>query len=232
MNICTLDLVPASVKTRRRYDSPTRRRQAQTTRAAVLHAARDLFTTRGYAQSSVTDIARRAAVSVDTVYASVGRKPQLLLAVHDMILGASDEPLPVEDRDYVRRIRAAGTAEEKIRIYSEALARLLPQTVPLHVALSEAGHREPECRELRASISRRRRANMLRFAAELRGTGRLRGDLSDDQVADLVWSMTSPEYFQLLADGGLTSEQYAALVRDTWTRTLLTAPSDRQDSTA
>ncbi|MDP3893346.1 hypothetical protein [Nocardioides sp.] len=39
------------------------------------------------------------------------------------------------------------------------------------------------------------------FAAELRGTGRLRADRSDDQAADLVWSMNSPEYYRLR--GGL-----------------------------
>ncbi len=210
-----------SVKTRR-YNSPARREQAASTRRAVLVAARALFTTRGYAETSVSDVARRAKVSVDTVYTSVGRKPQLLLAVHDMILGSSEEPLPAEERDYVRRLREAPTAEEKIRLYAEALADLLPRTVPLNLALREAGAREPECRKLRESISRRRRANMGLLAAELRGTGRLRPDLTDEQAADLVWSMNSPEYFQLLTDAGYTPEQYANLVADVWTRTLLT----------
>jgi AcrR family transcriptional regulator len=214
--------VPDSVKTRR-YHSPARRRQAEDTRAAVLRAARALFTTRGYAQTSVTEVARRAQVSVDTVYASVGRKPQLLLAVHDMILGSSDEPVPAEERDYVRRIRQAATAEDKIRLYAEALADLLPHTAPLDLALREAGAGEQECRDLRASISRRRRANMRLFAAELRDTGRLRPDLTDEQAADLVWSMNSPEYYQLITDAGYTPDQYASLAADTWTRTLLTA---------
>ena len=222
MNIARLGRVTDSVKTRR-YHSPTRRQQAEDTRAAVLRAARALFTTRGYAQTSVTEIARRAKVSVDTVYASVGRKPQLLLAVHDMILGSSDEPVPAHERDYVRSIRQAATAEDKIRTYADALADLLPHTAPLDLALREAGAREADCRELRASISRRRRANMHLFAAELRSTGRLRPDLTDEQAADLVWSMNAPEYYQLLADAGYTPDQYTNLVADTWTRTLLTA---------
>lgn len=188
----------------------------------MLRAARDLFTTRGYAETSVADIARHAKVSLDTIYASAGRKPQLLLAVHDMLLGSAQEPVPAEERDYVRRIRAAATAEDKIRVYAEALADLLPRTVPLNLALREAGASEPECRQLRDSISRRRRANMRLFAAELRDTGRLRPDLTDEQAADLVWSMNSPEYFQLLIDAGYTPAQYANLVADAWIRTLLT----------
>jgi AcrR family transcriptional regulator len=205
----------------RRYHSPVRRKQADATRRAVLRAAKALFTKRGYAETSVADIARRAKVSVDTVYASVGRKPQLLLAVHDMILGSSDEPVPAEERDYVRRIRETAAAEDKLRVYAHALADLLPQTGPLNLALREAGTSEPECRALRASLSRRRRANMRLFAAELRATGRLRPDLTDEQAADLVWSMNSPEYFQLLTDAGYTPEQYAGILADVWTHTLL-----------
>jgi hypothetical protein len=59
------------------------------------------------------------------------------------------------------------------------------------------------------------------FAAELRATGRLRPDLTDEQAADLVWSMNSPEYFQLLTDAGYTPEQYAGILADVWTHTLL-----------
>jgi len=220
MNIGNIGRVVHPVKSRK-YDSAVRREQAEATRRSVLRAARELFTTRGYAGTSVADIARRAKVSVDTIYASVGRKPQLLLAVHDMILGSSDEPIPAEERDYVRRIQQAETPEEMIRIYADALAVLLPQTVPLSLALREAGTAHPECLTLWESISRRRRANMRRFAAQLRGTGRVRPDLDDAQVADLVWSMNSPDYFRLLVGAGYSPEAYADLVADTWTRAFL-----------
>lgn len=213
-----------SVK-RRTYDSTGRRAQAAATRRAVLQAARLLLTTRGYARTSVADVAREARVSIDTVYASVGRKPELLLAVHDMLLGSSDDPVPAEARDYVRRIQEAPSAEEKIRVYAVALADVLPKTAPLDLALREAGSTESACRELRSSIAERRRANMLRFAADLRRTGRLRPDLDDRQVADVVWSMNSPEYFRLLVEAGYTARQYADLVTDVWTRTLLSAPA-------
>ena len=62
---------------------------------------------------------------------------------------------------------------------------------------------------------------MLRLAADLRSTGELRDDLTDDDVAHLVWMTNSPEYFQLATSGGRTPQQYAAQVLDLWTRTLL-----------
>lgn len=188
----------------------------------MLVAARELFATRGYAATSVAEIAAAAGVSVDTLYAAVGRKPQLLLAVHDMALAEGDAPLAAEQRRYVEDVRAAATAEEKIAVYAAALARVLPRSVPLLEALRVAGQSDVECRRVYESVSDRRAANMRLFAADLRATGRLRAELDDDAVADLVWSMNSPDYFQLLRSRGYSPERYAALVCEVWTRTLLT----------
>jgi AcrR family transcriptional regulator len=212
--------VPEPVKTRR-YASPLREQQAERTRRAVLRAARTLFTTRGYADTSVAEVARRAKVSVDTVYASVGRKPQLLLAVHDMLLGGADEPVPAEERDYVRAIRAAGTAEEKIAVYARALGELLPRTAPLMEALREAARTDAGCAAVWRQVTERRAANMLLFAGDLRRTGRLRQDLTDREVADVVWSTNATEFYALLAARGWDGPRFGALLEDLWTRLLL-----------
>lgn len=209
---------------KRRYDASRRRAAAEQTRAAVLRAARDLFTTRGYAATPVAEIARAAGVSVDTLYETVGRKPQLLLAVHDMELAGADAPVEAEQRDYVKQVRAAPNAAAKITIYTEALARLLPRTVPLLDSLRAAGATDPACAEVYQAVRERRAAHMRLFAADLRTTGELRDDLDDQAIADLVWSMNSPEYYLLITSRGRTPEQYAAIVRDVWTRTLLRNP--------
>lgn len=219
-----LDRVPAADKTRK-YDTSARRASADATRRRVLDAAHHLFTTAGYAETSVAQIARRARVSIDTVYAAVGRKPQLLLAVHDRVLAGGPEPLPAEERDYVRAVREAPTARAKLETYAAALANVLPATAPLLTALREAGATDPACRTMRRAIDERRAANMLRLAADLRATGEVREDLTDGQVADLVWSTNSAEFFLLHASRGRTPQEYAALVGDLWIRTLLDSAS-------
>lgn len=207
----------------RAYDSPTRRSAAERTRRRVLAAAHSLFITEGYAETSVAQIARRARVSVDTVYTAVGRKPQLLLAVHDMTLASGPVPLPADQRDYVQAIRSAPSAQAKIEIYAAALGALLPTTAPLMNALRDAGATDPQCRAMWESISDRRAANMLLFAADLRATGDVRDDLSDQQIADLVWSMNSAEYYTLVASRGASPEDFSHLLSHVWTRTLLNA---------
>jgi len=66
--------------------APTRRAiQAEQTRADILGAARRLFASQGYAATSVKDIAGEAAVSVQTVYDSVGSKADLVRRLNDLI---------------------------------------------------------------------------------------------------------------------------------------------------
>jgi AcrR family transcriptional regulator len=212
--------VGEAVKTRR-YRSALRQQQAAQTRHAVITAARDLFREQGYAGTAVGQVAERAGVSVDTVYASVGRKPELLLAVLDTVLAGGEEPVPAEERDYVRAIRAAGTAEEKLRIYANALAGLLPRTAPLLEALRDAARADEGCAVVWRQVNERRAANMLRLAQDLRATGRLRDDLSDQEVADVLWSTNAVEYYGLLSSRGWDGPRVGALLEDLWTRLLL-----------
>ena len=212
--------MPHSVKTRA-YRSLLRTEQAAATRRSVLTAARELFTTTGYAGTTVADIARLAGVSVDTVYTSVGRKPELLLAVHDMALGGGDEPVAAEGRDYVAAIRAAHGAREKLEAYAVALGERLPSVVPLAESLQVAAERDPACRAALEGLGARRATNMLRMAVELRATGEVRPDLTDEQVAHLLWTTNSAAFYRLATSGGRGPRGYAAMVLDLWTRTLL-----------
>ncbi|SDS14353.1 regulatory protein, tetR family [Nocardioides scoriae] len=204
----------------RRYRSAVREEQAAATRRAVLAAAQDLFASRGYADTAVAEVARVAGVSLDTVYASVGRKPALLLAVHDRALSGGDDALPAEQRDYVAAVRAAAGARAKLTTYAGALAERYPATAPLAEALRVAAQTEAACGEVWTALGERRLAGMRVLAGELRATGELRTDLADDDVAQLLWTTGSPELY-LLHTSRRTPEQYAETLADLWVRTLL-----------
>jgi AcrR family transcriptional regulator len=210
-----------SEKVKRTYRSPRRAEQAAATQAAIVAAARTCFVTNGYAATSVADIAAAAGVNVDTVYASVGRKPTLMLAVIDATLARADHPLAVEQRDYVQAVLAASTARAKLTTYAAALARVMPKVSPLFDALAQAALTDPVCSALRDSIGARRASNMLQMAANLRSTGELRSDLSDTEVADLLWTTNAPEYYALAVSRGWSAAVYRDRLADLWTRLLL-----------
>ena len=183
---------------KRDYHSPRRVEQAAATRRAILAAARELFVNAGYGATTVAQIATQATVSVDTVYAAVGRKPALLRELVETSISGSDQAIPGEQRDYVDRMRAASTAREKLIIYADAITGIQQRLAPVFIALRDAAVTDPDCAALWAEISQRRATNMRRLAADLRTTGDVRVDLSNDQVADIIWSMNAAEYWVLL----------------------------------
>jgi AcrR family transcriptional regulator len=217
--------VPDPVKSRT-YSSALRRERAAATRQRVLAAARELFLERGYVRTTAREIAARAGVSLDTVYSAAGRKPQIMLELVEQAISGHDHPVPAEVRDYVVAVRRAAGARAKIQAYAQALAVLLPRLAPLVQVLREAAPSDADCARLWRGIAERRAANMLLFAQDLRATGELRPDLTDGEVADLVWSTNAPEYYQLLTDRGWTPERYQHLVVDLWSRVLLADPAD------
>ena len=218
--------MPDEVK--RSYRSERRAEQAAATRAAVLRAAREHFTSKGYAATGVADVAAAAGVNVDTVYRAVGRKPQLMLAVIDMTLAGADEPVVAEQRDYVQAVLAAEGARAKLTTYADALGRVMPRVAPLFDSLAQAALTEADCAAVRDGIGERRRANMLKLAIDLRATGHLRDDLTDDEVADLLWTTNAPEYYALAVARGWSPTTYAERLGDLWCRLLLADPVEHR----
>src|SRR5258706_8485200 len=73
----------ATARAKRAYHSPTRQRRAEERRRDILHAARGLFTRRGYAGTTLEAIAEAAGVSPKTVVARFGSKRGILAEVLD-----------------------------------------------------------------------------------------------------------------------------------------------------
>jgi AcrR family transcriptional regulator len=210
-----------SQRVNRPYRAPQRTAAAARTRQRIIQAARDLFVHQGWNGTTVAEIARRADVSVDTVYASVGRKPAVVCAVVDDVLGEGRGPVPAAQRQYVIDVGAAQSAAEKIATYAMALGRLMPKVAPLLLSLRDAAAADAGCAQAWQDIVERRARNMLLFAADLRETGDLREELTDQDVADVVWATNSPEYYTLLSSRGWSSPQYVAHLSDLWQRLLL-----------
>jgi AcrR family transcriptional regulator len=105
-------LQPSDEHRKRRYSSPRRDQQAQETRRAILEAALGLFTSIGFHQTTVKDVAERAAVSEQTVYNAFGDKIGLLFNAGMMFIDAGGDAADTaliealrSEPDPIRRIR-------------------------------------------------------------------------------------------------------------------------------
>ena len=213
-------MTPMPTPVKRRYDATRRRQAATRTRAAILDAARDLFTERGYTATPMTAIADRAGVALDTVYASVGRKPELARLLIETAISGTDHAVPAEQRDYVKAVRAATDADTKIDLYAAAVAATAPRLALVHSIIQQAAPAEPELAALWHEIAERRAANMRRFVANLATVSPLRLDPGD--AADIVWATNAAETYQLLVgQRGWTPQRYERFLADAWRRLLL-----------
>ena len=167
-------------------------------------------------------IAQAAGIALDTVYASVGKKPALFALLVEAAISGTDVAIPAEERDYVRAIRAETDAARKLEIYAAALRSIQERLAPLFRVLQEAATTDAGLRELWNEIADRRARNMKLLAKDLAETGNLRRDLSIDMVADILWTMNSPEYFLLLVEGrGWEPAKFEEWLKDAWRRLLL-----------
>ena len=167
----------------------------------------------------------RPRVSIDTIYATVGRKPALLRELIETSISGTGEAFTAEQREHVLRIGAADGARAKITIYAQAITAIQERTAPVFLALRDAAATDADCAAMWREIATRRATNMRAFAADLRSTGELREDLSDGQVADIIWSMNAAEYWDLPVGGrGWSPGQFRDWLTDAWTRLLLRDP--------
>jgi AcrR family transcriptional regulator len=212
--------MPDSVKTRR-YDSSGRRQAALATRSAILDAARELFIANGYAATSMVQIAARAGVVPDTVYASVGKKAELFTLLIESALSGENEAIVGEQRGYVAKMRAATSADAKLAIYASAVTLIQARLAPLFLALRAAAQASPELVGIWTAISERRAANMRRLVEDLATTRELRTDLTHDEIADVIWSMNSSEYYALLVlERRWPPHRFETWLHDAWVRLL------------
>ncbi len=124
---------------RRRYESLRRAAQAAETRGEIAGAARRLFVARGWAATTVRDVAREAGVSVPTVYAVYGNKAGLTRALADAADIAAEPArslaeLDGGDGDPVRQLAAMAGYDR----------RLFERAGDVITLVRDAGRTEPE----------------------------------------------------------------------------------------
>jgi len=210
------------VKTPRRYDSSNRAEQARRNRRSVLEAARRLFLDRGYAPTTVAAIAAEAGVSVETVYKAFGNKPGLVKAVFDVSVVGDDEPVPMLERDVVRRIQAEPDPRRKLVMYGEHLSESAPRSVPVQLLVRAAAASDPGAATVWDQMLAERLTGMTAFARELHEGDHLRADVSVDDARDILWTYNAAELYELLVLlRGWSPQRYGVWVADALIAALL-----------
>jgi TetR/AcrR family transcriptional regulator, regulator of autoinduction and epiphytic fitness len=217
----------ARQKVKRPYQSTLRGSQAQSTREAVISAAGRLFVEKGYAATSIEEIAAAAGVSRATVFTSVGGKAKLLKTALDVAIVGDDEPVALPDRPRSKAIRAESDPRKYLALYAELVTEIDGRLAGIHEAVRGAAGVDPKARALWESHLAQHRRGAANVIADLTRKGGIRPGLDPDSAADIVWLLGPGAYYMLVHRRGWSPERFQAWLTETFVSQLLPATPAR-----
>lgn len=216
-----------SKSSRRPYHAPQRAAAAARTRQAIADAGKRLFEHRGWAGTTVAAIAEGAGVSQKTVEAIFGTKAAVLQAVVDYAIRGDLEPLPMTQRESLRRMEAAPDAATMLRLHAAHLRAINPRSARIAWTVEQAAS-DPTVAKLWQRMNDNR-AFAVRNTTErlFRKPGR-KPHLRRDQVQATFWvALDWGTYRTLTEYGGLDDNGYEAWLRRYYRDSFLPDPSPR-----
>lgn len=178
----------------RSYDGSRRAEAAQVTRRRILIVARDEFLQLGYHRATIAALARSAGVSPQTIYNTFGGKAQLLKAVYDVLLAGDDEPIALNERPEIAKVRSQRSVAATLRAYAGVSAMLYERLGPLlGVLLDEGPGSDAELAAFLAAIDQERRIGNTGVVQQIADRFGLAEGVTVERVVDHVWTLTSPE---------------------------------------
>jgi AcrR family transcriptional regulator len=199
---------------------PSRReRQAQQTRDEILHAARRLFAERGYARTTVRDIAEAAGVSVQTVYDSVGSKQALVARLNDIIDAEAGIPAIAG--------AAAGSSDslEVVATNAKITRSILENCGDVIHALVTGAAAEPELEAVLAEGQRRHLQGAAMVVGRLEALDALAGSVGRKAAVDTLAAVSDIRLALVLRESyGWSFDRIEDWIANT-SRTLLLGPS-------
>lgn len=191
----------------RTYTSALRQEQAARTRGLIVEAASDLFLSLGYARTTIKEIAARAGVAPDTVYAIFGSKLKVLTAVLDLRLAPGGEA-SIMDTAEPMAVRDEPDQRRQLKLFCQGMAEVSARIRPIFEVLRTASVIEPEVGEVFAQMERHRLAHMRQVARWLAQNGPLKA--GPDRAGEIIWALASPDVGRMLCDvQGWSQNQHA-----------------------
>jgi AcrR family transcriptional regulator len=185
-----------NVKPKRVYDASRRRELARRNQAKIVERAERRFLRDGYAATTVAAIAADADVSTDTIYKSFGGKPGLVRAIRAGAL-QGERRVPAEQRsDELHADESDPRAI--IRAWGALAAEIAPRVSPILLLIRDAAATDPDVGSLLEEMDADRLCRMTQNARRLVEAGHLHPSIELAHAADVLWTYSSPELYELL----------------------------------
>src|SRR5262249_39766917 len=126
-----------------------------------------------------------------------------------------DEPVPIQERQFVAQINAEPEPAEKLRMYARHLARTMPRTAGVVLLVRATASVDAEIAAVWEQMNAERLAGMTAFATHLRESGSLRKGITIEHARDVLWTYNAVDVYDLLVNERVWSvERYCDFVGD------------------
>ena len=209
----------------RTYDSSGRKARAAEGRQRILAAAHDLFVARGFAGTTMVDIAAAADVSAPTVYAA-GTKASLLKSCVDVALAGDVEPVAVLDRPLAQWVYEADDPRELVSRYAVMMGELGSRAAPIYDVVVRAADADPQIAELLGDLERQRLRASTILAEAIEARGGLPAGRTVEEARDIIWVCNAPElYVTLTRKRRWSKRRYVSWSRNALLQLVLAPPA-------
>lgn len=196
------------MSTGRPYQSTLREQRARETRLRIRESARRLFAIRGFAETTIAQIAEDAGVAPQTVYAVFQSKGGI---VSEMLEDLEDS---ADRENWVARMTAEEDPHRQLRIFVSWIRTLFEQGAPI-LRAAIAARSDPDVAALIDRGDANRRFGCTRLTQMWASKGELRNALDPAEAAERLWLLTSVEQYLLATDSlGWSADHYERWLGD------------------
>lgn len=187
----------------------TRRDRARATRLRIARAAYTLFCERGYAGTTMSDVARAAGVAVQTVYFTFHTKSELLSRTYDMAVMGESDPLPPEQQAWYLEMTADADVVRALRHMVEGIGAILTRATPLDTVVRASAASDPDTAAVRAFHERWRAEGYRSMLDILQAKFALRRRVTPERATQLLLFYLGMDVYRVLVhDFGWTHDDW------------------------
>jgi len=213
IDACILHSVSDRVKTDRRAQ-----RRAETEQR-LLDAATTLFLERGYAGTTLTDVAERADVAPRTLYLHFATKGDLLRRCIGVAIVDDAEPIALAERPAMVEAMSAPTLDERIDRMASLTASLMARTGALLEIALQAAPSEPLIAAAAAAGRSDTRRTLRAFWQRIHDDGFLSPSVDLDWLSETATLLAHAETYLLIGrTTGWDDDTYRRWLATTWRR--------------
>jgi AcrR family transcriptional regulator len=193
--------------------------QARATRRRIIDAAAALFVQKGYAATTLEQVAEHAGVAVQTVYFHFGNKRTVLKEAVDVAAVGDDEPVALLDRPWMQRVREEPDPHRVIDLWTENSRAITARIGPIMGVVRDAAATDPDMAAQWATNEQQRLTAFQTFAQLLADRNALKPGLAIAEATDIIFGLLSLELYLLLT----TRRSWTAERWQQWVSQMLSA---------